>query len=177
MAIQRFISRKSCPSEMFSDNGTNFVGTDNELRNAVRSLNNAQIQRTVVKSGIKWNFIPLRAPHMGGCWERLIRSVKKAFKGVMRAQYLKDEELQTFLTLVEFIINSRPLTHVSIDPLDPEPITPNHFLREAYKINIDEDRLCKKQLGLARVRSLLDSFLEALCPRIPALFIKTLQVA
>jgi len=156
MAIQRFISRRPCPSEMFSDNGTNFVGTDKELRNAIKSLNNVQIQRTVVKDGIKWNFIPPRAPHMGGCWERLIRSVKTALKSVMKNQYPKDEELQTFLIRVEFIVNSRPLTNVSIDPLDPEPITSNHFLREAFKIKLDEDSLCKKQL--ARVRTLLDSF-------------------
>jgi hypothetical protein len=156
MAIQRFISRRPCPSEMFSDNGTNFVATEKELRNAVKQLNNAQIQRNVVKHGIKWNFIPPRAPHMGGCWERLVRSVKTALRSVMRCQYPKDEELQTFLVRAEFIINSRPLTHVSLDPLDPQPLTPNHFLREAFKIEIMEDQLCKRQLS--RVRSLLDNF-------------------
>ena len=156
MAIQRFISRRPCPSEIFSDNATNFVAAEKELKNALKFVNNAQIQRTVARHGIKWNFIPPRAPHMGGCWERLIRSVKTALRCIMKSQYPRDEEFLTFLTRVEFIINSRPLTHVSIDPLDPEPLTPNHFLREGFKIPIEEDRLCKRQL--ARVKSLLDSF-------------------
>ncbi|XP_054259333.1 uncharacterized protein LOC128984074 [Macrosteles quadrilineatus] len=156
MAIQRFISRRPVPSELYSDNGTNFVAADRELRNAVKSLKHEKIQKDVVNYGIKWNFICPRAPHMGGCWERLVRSVKTALRSVMRCQYPKDEELQTFMVRVEFIINSRPLTHVSLDPNDPEPITPNHFLREAYKINLNEDQLCKRQL--ARVKLLLDGF-------------------
>ncbi|XP_054277733.1 uncharacterized protein LOC128996429 [Macrosteles quadrilineatus] len=156
MAIQRFISRRPVPSELYSDNGTNFVAADRELRNAVKSLKHEKIQKDVVNYRIKWNFICPRAPHMGGCWERLVRSVKTALRSVMRCQYPKDEELQTFMVRVEFIINSRPLTHVSLDPNDPEPITPNHFLREAYKINLNKDQLCKRQL--ARVKSLLDGF-------------------
>ncbi|XP_054283984.1 uncharacterized protein LOC129000922 [Macrosteles quadrilineatus] len=156
MAIQRFISRRPVPSELYSDNGTNFVAADRELRNAVKSLKHEKIQKDVVNYRIKWNFICPRAPHMGGCWERLVRSVKTALRSVMRCQYPKDEELQTFMVRVEFIINSRPLTHVSLDPNDPEPITPNHFLREAYKINLNEDQLCKRQL--ACVKSLLDGF-------------------
>ncbi|XP_054272891.1 uncharacterized protein LOC128993157 [Macrosteles quadrilineatus] len=156
MAIQRFISRRPCPSKMFSDNGTNFVGSDKELRNATKCLNNVHIQRVISRQGIKWNFIPPRAPHMGGCWERLIRSVKTALKFVMRSQYPKDEELQTFLVRIEFIINSRPLTNVPIDPLDPVPLTPNHFLRDAFKIDINEDKLCRRQL--TRVKTLLDNF-------------------
>jgi len=141
---------------MFSDKGTNFTASDKELKNAVMALNHVHIQRTTSNQGIKWNFNPPKAPHMGGCWERLIKSVKTALRSVMRSQYPKDEELQTFLVRVEFIINSRPLTHVSVDPIDLQPITPNHFLREAFKIHIEEDQLCKKQL--ARIKTLLDCF-------------------
>lgn len=119
---------------------------------------NAQMQRSVARNGIKWNFIPPKSPHMGDCRERLIRFVKTVLKSVMRSQYPKDEELQTFLVRVEFIFNSRPLTDVSIDPQDPDPITPNHFPRKAFEIDINEIVLCKQQL--TRVRSLLDSFLK-----------------
>jgi Family of unknown function (DUF5641) len=41
----------------------------------------------------------------------------------------REETLQTFMTEAENTVNSRPLTHVSIDPDDPESLTPNHFLR------------------------------------------------
>jgi hypothetical protein len=40
----------------------------------------------------------------------------------------REEVLQTLLVEAENIVNSRPLTHVSVDPDDPESLTPNHFL-------------------------------------------------
>ena len=45
-------------------------------------------------------------------------------------QRLTDESLSTFLCEVENIINSRPLTTVSDDPNDLEPLTPNHLLQQ-----------------------------------------------
>ena len=39
-----------------------------------------------------------------------------------------DEELHTFLTNAESLLNSRPITYQSSSPKDLSPLTPNHFL-------------------------------------------------
>ena len=41
---------------------------------------------------------------------------------------MTEESLPTFLCLAENIINNRPITTVSMDPSDLEPLTPNHLL-------------------------------------------------
>lgn len=48
--------------------------------------------------------------------------------GVMKLQVLDDEGLPTLMCKVESIINERPLTVVSTDMRDPEPLTANHLL-------------------------------------------------
>ena len=65
---------------------------------------------------------------MGGAWERQIRTVRKILDGVTKQQAMDDEGLTTLMCLVEWIINGRPLTTVSDDIKDLEPLTPNHLL-------------------------------------------------
>lgn len=79
---------------MFSDNGTNFTASDKELKNAKVKLNHVHIQRVTSRQGIKWHFISPRAPHMGGCWERLVRSVKQDNFEIYH-KYPKIKKLQT----------------------------------------------------------------------------------
>jgi hypothetical protein len=74
------------------------------------------------------HFIPPQAPHTGGCWEGLIRSVKTALSAILKERHPKEEVLRTLMTEVENIKNSRPLTHVPIDDEENEALTPNHFL-------------------------------------------------
>jgi Family of unknown function (DUF5641) len=128
MAINRFRARRGAVLEMFSDNGTNLRGAAEELKKSVRKLNANQIQQTCAMKEMKWHFNPPAAPHFGGCWERLIKPVKTAMLHILRERAPKEETLLTFLTEVEFLLNSRPLTFVSTDPNDPESITPNHLL-------------------------------------------------
>ncbi|XP_044766636.1 uncharacterized protein LOC123322713 [Coccinella septempunctata] len=55
MAIQRFTSRRPCPREIFSDCGTNFIGTNRELQQQVKHLDHQKIQKTLIhmEEGIK----------------------------------------------------------------------------------------------------------------------------
>ena len=128
MTLHRFMARRGKPAKIFSDNGTNFVGAERELREAIEELNSQKIKDALLIEAIEWHFTPPHAPHMGGIWERLVRSVKTVLKSLIKQDLLTDEQLTTFMCEVEKILNDRPLTVVSSDSRDATPITPNHLL-------------------------------------------------
>lgn len=96
-ALRRFICRRGQVSHMRSVNGTNFVGAERELREALASLNQHHIVKSLSQRGIKWSFNPPAGSHHGGAWERIIRMVRKILSSVLRQQSLDDEEFQTVL--------------------------------------------------------------------------------
>ncbi|BES96719.1 Pao retrotransposon peptidase [Nesidiocoris tenuis] len=128
MAVRRFCARRGSPKKIYSDNGRNFIGASQELKRCLAEWDQNQMVSTLANLGIEWHFIPPQAPHMGGCWERLIRSVKTTMTAILKSQQPRDEVLLTVFAEAEGIVNSRPLTHVSIDPQDQIALTPNHFL-------------------------------------------------
>ena len=128
MALRRFIARRGKPSTILSDNGSSFIGAERELKRAMDEWNQARIQDTLSQENISWKFLPPSASHMGGAWERLVGTVKRSLKVIIGTQTLTDEVLLTALTEVEGMINGRPLTYISSDTGDMEPLTPNHLL-------------------------------------------------
>ena len=127
-ALRRFVSRRGQVEEMRSDNGTNFVGAEKELREEIARWNQQQIHEAMLQHHVKWKFNPPGASHHGGVWERQIRSVRKILSSLLLSQVVDEEGLVTLLCEVESILNSRPLTPASDDPLDLDPLTPNHLL-------------------------------------------------
>ncbi|XP_062532867.1 uncharacterized protein LOC134201643 [Bombyx mori] len=121
-------ARRGWPQYMYSDNGTNLRGANTELKKSIKDLDEDVLKDKASNHGIKWTFIPPASPHWGGAWERLIRSVKTSLKVILNERAPREETLNTLLTEVENMVNSRPLTHVSVNPNDPETLTPNHFL-------------------------------------------------
>ena len=77
---------------------------------------------------IQWVFNPPYGSHMGGVWERQIRTVRSILVNLSNLQSLDDDSLMTLFCIVEGIVNGRPLTKLSDDPTDPLPLTPNDLL-------------------------------------------------
>ncbi|XP_062704276.1 uncharacterized protein LOC134286644 [Aedes albopictus] len=136
---------RGIPSDIFSDNGTSFVGANHELA-ALNSLFNGQLHQGKLgefcaTKGITWHFIPPRSPHFGGIWEAGVKSLKYHMKRIIGETRLTTEEMNTFLAQTEAILNSRPLSAMSEDPSDMGILTPSHFLigRSAVAIVGDDD--------------------------------------
>ena len=94
-AFNRMCKRRGVPEEMLSDNGTNFVGEDQELhqlRNQV--LEDGKLKESLTYQGVK-SFNPSAAPHFGGVFETMIGAAKQAIRAIVGNADVSGEELIT----------------------------------------------------------------------------------
>ncbi|XP_062541738.1 uncharacterized protein LOC134209739 [Armigeres subalbatus] len=96
--------------------------TDLFTERFIQALRSKEHHETVAskstKDEIQWHFNSSSAPHFGGLLCKC-------------EQVLIFEDMNTLLEQVEACLNSRPLTAISDDPNDLEPIAPGHFLTGA----------------------------------------------
>lgn len=168
-ALRRFICRRGPIRQLRSDQGTNFVGARRELKEALDELNHTKIRSELLRHSCDWFVFKMNAPsasHMGGVWERQIRSVRSVLAALLQSNgsQLNDESLRTLLCEVEAIVNSRPLTVDSLyDARSLNPLTPNHLLTMKTKIVLpppgafqSADKYCKRRWR--RVQHLANEF-------------------
>ena len=56
-----------------------------------------------------------------------IRAIRKILLAVFKGQRFTDESWHTFMCEVEFIVSSRSMTKLFVDPKNLEALTPNHL--------------------------------------------------
>jgi len=97
----RMTARRGWPMTMMSDNGTNFVGAEKEIRELVSQLDCDQLQWMTSNRGVTWHWNPPLAPHFGGVFESMIKSAKRVISAILRDAEINNEELQTTFVGVE----------------------------------------------------------------------------
>ncbi|XP_046145237.1 uncharacterized protein LOC114882163 [Osmia bicornis bicornis] len=129
-AYRRFAARRGTAASLYSDCGTNFQGADAQLKKQFKdsTRENQDIAALLAKDGTQWHFNPPAAPHMGGKWEAVVKSLKFHLKRTIGDALLTFEESITLLAQIEAILNSRPVEPLSDDPDDISALSPGHFL-------------------------------------------------
>ena len=160
--LERFINRRGYPNTILSDCGSNFKGAERELKEELSKLKQDKILAHSSREGFTWKFNPPNAPHMGGAWERMVRTVKQSLRVIMKDQLVNDFTLMTIFTEVESLVNGRPLTYISEDINDLGPLTPNHFLLGRPNPNLSLVNPYEEELDLRkrwhRAQSLTNQF-------------------
>ncbi|KAK3096117.1 hypothetical protein FSP39_023413 [Pinctada imbricata] len=138
-ALRRFMSVRGTVRQLRSDRGTNFIGAKRELREAVEEMDDDHLKHYLSDLGCDFLVFKTNVPsasHMGGIWERQIRTVRSTLSSIMQdfGSQLDDETLRTFFSEAMAIVNSRPLSIATLnDPLSVEPLTPNHLIDNEVK--------------------------------------------
>ena len=135
-ALHKFISRRGFVKVSRSDSGLNFIGSEKELKEALKQLNHDKIIDIISSKNIEWTLNPPISPWMGGVWESLVKSVKRALRVITKDQAFTEDSLTTFLRNVESVIKQHPLTPTShgIDSFDA--ITLYHLLLSSPLLNL-----------------------------------------
>ena len=167
-AYRRFVSRRGQVRTLRSDCGTNIIGAKNELQAALSEMNNDKIHATLLKDDCDWIIFQANVPHashMGGVWERMIRSIRGVLAGILlqHGDQLDDDLLQTFMIEAEAVVNSRPLTYQDDSHDSPEPLSPSQLLTMKSKVVlpppgrfVKEDLYCRRRWR--RVQYLANQF-------------------
>ncbi|KAL6472372.1 hypothetical protein MHYP_G00185600 [Metynnis hypsauchen] len=127
IALRAFIAIRGNVRQLRCDQGTNFVGARREFVEALKEMDQERLRIL----GCEFVMNPPSASHMGGAWERQIRTIRSVLTCILdqSSNRLDTSSLRTYFYEVMAIINSRPLTaHLLNDPLGPQPLSPNHIL-------------------------------------------------
>ena len=139
-SLRCFLALRGAVKSLHCDQGTNFVGADREIREAVKLLDAEKLERYLSSKQCLFKFNVPHASHAGGVWERQIRSIRAVLNDTiaMCPNQLDDGSLRTLFYEAAYIVNSRPLSPVNLDdPLSEPPITPNHLLHSKSSLVMD----------------------------------------
>lgn len=126
-SLRAFIALHGNVHQLQSDQGTNFVGARCEFLEAVKEMD----QECLKQLGCEFVMNPPSASHMGGAWERQIRTIRSVLTSILdqSSRTLDSSSLRTYLYEVMAIVNSRPITtHLLNDPTGPQPLKLNLLL-------------------------------------------------
>ena len=128
--FRRFATVRGYPASIHSDNASQLVAANKQLREISKNLNWPEICRFGTLKGLTWTFNrSADAPWLNGCSEALIRLVKRALLWSVGETIMTVGELQTVLFEVANLLNERPIGYTpGADPNLGAYLCPNDLI-------------------------------------------------
>ena len=160
LALRRFIARRGKPELIILDNASQFKTASKAVTAIWKgAVNDVEVYNYCSSNQIEWKFITEFSPWEGGFYERLVGMVKSSLRKCIGRITLSEEQLITFITETEAVLNSRPLVYVNADINSKNAITPGHFINiipstgipDVKKSALDEKKLSTKATNLLEI--------------------------
>ena len=159
--LRRFFAIRGQPALMISDNGSQLVAAERELREMIKGWSKKELKEFTAEKGMEWQFVTPAAPHHNGCAEALVKSAKKALKIAIGEQTLTPFELYTCFLEAANLMNQRPIGRIPNDPDDGCFLCPNDILLGRASTTVPQGPFRETKNPRHRVefiRRIIDSF-------------------
>ena len=150
-SLKRFISSRGIPGTLVMDNAKYSKKAQRILQWLFKT---AEITNFLAQKNIWWYYNLDRSPWMGGVFERIIQSIKRCLKNVLKT------EIRTIITEIEATLNARPLTYVYSEQME-DILTPSHLIMGRRILNLpdfneqcQEDNIINQQMLTRRMKYL-----------------------
>ena len=98
--MRNFLAIRGPVQVFYSDRGTNFVVADNELQKGLDVLSTQELKKFLESHHSTFSFNVPYVSHMGGAWERFIRTVRNVLHGILcekKSTWLDSSSLLTLM--------------------------------------------------------------------------------
>ena len=120
--LNAFITRRTRPQRMVSDNAATFKFTADWIKKLRKS---EKLQDFLANQEITWQFNLAKSPWWGGMYERIIKDVKKTLYKTLGRSQLTFKQLEVVIMDIERHLNNRPLTYIESEGGEEQVLTPN----------------------------------------------------
>ena len=97
---------------------------------------------------------------MGVIWQSLLKIAKRCLKAVTNVHPVYEQQLYTILVEIDGTLNNRPITPVSDDINDFQPLTPHNFLIGRPSLYHRQGIFTEKELNSKRKWKVTQALLE-----------------
>ncbi|XP_028415673.1 uncharacterized protein LOC114539152 [Dendronephthya gigantea] len=147
--LNSFITRRTRPRRIVSDNATVFKATASWIKRIRKS---EKLHNYLATQEIHWTFNLAKSPWWGGIYERLIQELKKTLYKTLGKTHLTYHQLQTVIMDIERNLNNRPLTYVESDHSEEQVLTPNVILWGQNACTIEPDETFDDEISKVQKR-------------------------
>ena len=157
--MNSFITRKTRPRRIISDNATTFIATPKWIKLIRRS---GRLHDYLASQDINWTFNLAKSPWWEGLYERLIKEIKTTRYKTLGKTHLFYDQLETVILYIDRHLNNRPLTYVESGQKEEQIVTPkagfalaNFFARSDFFPLFLSFQLMEKSLVENRLNTIL----------------------